>query len=591
MFTPSRKTRWRERVCVKPKTRWQGSVFTPSRKTRWRERVCAVKKRGGRSVLEPGQSAVAGARLRPIKNAMVAACLRPIRYTAGVNFMPESGNVAGVRAHVVSGGPFSLAEEDGTGRDGEWTRSCPAQRIRARESPSVCIDEFHLLHSLDRAGGNGELGTHPRCIVDAGKKSCEIIEVKAAADLRFPSSKHQLHLLSAYSISRIQTAWHDLDKMHFAGWTRGESVAIWMIGDWAAMVNPRSLSVEVLRVKDRICAGIFACLRLLFEVESPRRVFICAFWFLLRSVSSLIHHQHTYLNPESRIPNPAQPMDDIRVFILRPNNPSRAFGAFMKWVVREAILRNWYRLQGPMSWYTWVIMGYPHESSDTRTHLTVRAFVGGWASWNDSAFFDNGGSWEREGRSLNVAAGWEREGWFFNVAADALDLKDGRRGMRTNENRPPSRALRERTPQRRGTRHQSHDYAPVGHPNRQRNVQSFWDALYGRHIARVLSQVPMRRDRRQLRGHRKLRKFSKGSNCIHAIHAPPPPSSITRSIDRRTTMTQREYVIEAGVLSVNHDHDMARRMAAKAGMKWVVPLYHVDGEKCPRHGGTHGCGG
>ncbi|KAF8897947.1 hypothetical protein BD779DRAFT_1466012 [Infundibulicybe gibba] len=522
MFTPSRKTRWRERVCVKPKTRWQGSVFTPSRKTRWRERVCAVKKRGGRSVLEPGQSAVAGARLRPIKNAMVAACLRPIRYTAGVNFMPESGNVAGVRAHVVSGGPFSLAEEDGTGRDGEWTRSCPAQRIRARESPSVCIDEFHLLHTLG---------------------SCR----------------------------RERRTWD------------------------ASSVYRRRGQEEFLR-RGAEGQGPYLCWylcvsSLLFEVESPRRVFICAFWFLLRSVSSLIHHQHTYLNPESRIPNPAQPMDDIRVFILRPNNPSRAFGAFMKWVVREAILRNWYRLQGPMSWYTWVIMGYPHESSDTRTHLTVRAFVGGWASWNDSAFFDNGGSWEREGRSLNVAAGWEREGWFFNVAADALDLKDGRRGMRTNENRPPSRALRERTPQRRGTRHQSHDYAPVGHPNRQRNVQSFWDALYGRHIARVLSQVPMRRDRRQLRGHRKLRKFSKGSNCIHAIHAPPPPSSITRSIDRRTTMTQREYVIEAGVLSVNHDHDMARRMAAKAGMKWVVPLYHVDGEKCPRHGGTHGCGG
>ncbi|KAF8867892.1 hypothetical protein BD779DRAFT_1482731 [Infundibulicybe gibba] len=384
MFTPSRKTRWRERVCVKPKTRWQGSVFTPSRKTRWRERVCAVKKRGGRSVLEPGQSAVAGARLRPIKNAMVAACLRPIRYTAGVNFMPESGNVAGVRAHVVSGGPFSLAEEDGTGRDGEWTRSCPAQRIRARESPSVCIDEFHLLHMLG-------------------------------------SCRRERRTWDASSVYR-RRGQEEFEVTTLYEWTRGESVAIWMIGDWAAMVNPRSLSVEVLRVKDRICAGIFACLRLLFEVESPRRVFICAFWFLLRSVSSLIHHQHTYLNPESRIPNPAQPMDDIRVFILRPNNPSRAFGAFMKWVVREAILRNWYRLQGPMSWYTWVIMGYPHESSDTRTHLTVRAFVGGWASWNDSAFFDNGGSWEREGRSLNVAAGWEREGWFFNVAADALDL-------------------------------------------------------------------------------------------------------------------------------------------------------------------------
>ncbi|KAF8878574.1 hypothetical protein BD779DRAFT_1474763 [Infundibulicybe gibba] len=138
-----------------------GSAFVSSQKRGGRG-VCLrqVERRSGGSMFvqsknavaeacwNPAKGAVAGAPPRPIKNAMVAACLRPIRYTAGVNFMPESGNVAGVRAHVVSGGPFLLAEEDGTGRDGEWTRSCPAQRIRARESLSACIDEFHFLHTL-----------------------------------------------------------------------------------------------------------------------------------------------------------------------------------------------------------------------------------------------------------------------------------------------------------------------------------------------------------------------------------------------------------------------------------------------------------
>ncbi|KAF8890601.1 hypothetical protein BD779DRAFT_1469132 [Infundibulicybe gibba] len=273
-----------------------GSAFVSSRKRGGRGACLRqVERRGGGSVFvqsknavaeacwNPAKGAVAGAPPRPIKNAMVAACLRPIRYTVEVDLMLESGNVAG-----------------------------------------------------DCVGGNGELGTHPRCVANAGKKSCEIIEVKAVADLRFPSSKHQLHLVSVYSISRIQTAWHDLDRTPFAGvsgkWERNDGGVVHLVTE----IN----SLEVLKVKNRICAAYI---------------------------------------PESQIPNPAQTMDDIRVFILRPNNPSRAFGNFMKWVVREVIRRNLYRLQRPVFWYTWIII------------------------WNDSVFYDNGGSWEREGRFLNVA--------------------------------------------------------------------------------------------------------------------------------------------------------------------------------------------
>ncbi|KAF8868042.1 hypothetical protein BD779DRAFT_1684830 [Infundibulicybe gibba] len=109
-------------------------------------------------------------------------------------------------------------------------------------------------------------------------------------------------------------------------------------------------------------------------------------------------------------------MSDIRIFILRPNKPSREIGDFMKWEVERAIRRHEHRLLRPVVWYDWVIMGYWHQSTGGRNHLTVRGFVGGWArytlhvySWNGSIFYDNGGS-------------WEREGWSLDVAEDALEL-------------------------------------------------------------------------------------------------------------------------------------------------------------------------
>ncbi|KAF8880273.1 hypothetical protein BD779DRAFT_1473910 [Infundibulicybe gibba] len=124
---------------------------------------------------------------------------------------------------------------------------------------------------------------------------------------------------------------------------------------------------------------------------------------------------HPYYHPVKTFAFHPSKDDEMRIFTFDPHSRMGAIHRDqMWWQVLRAIVTHRRRLARPASRYDWVIMGGRHESSDSWTHLTVRAFLNGRAVYalhvynaNESRFYYGGGSWK---------------GLFLDVAADCWEL-------------------------------------------------------------------------------------------------------------------------------------------------------------------------